>query len=214
VLRARRAGCVDQCRQVVGCELLAGFVEPRLLDLFAQLQQVGPAQHAVRLVGRPVDDHDLLQLREVAALRYDLLQLFAVLDDENLGIGMVQDVGAVTTQQRGVDADADATTDDDGDIGHHPLQTGLGQDRDPVALLHSKGEEPPAQADRGVAELGPGHIDPDVVLLVAEYGIAGAVPVILPEELVERAEFGRIAAHSLHRVGTHADSRSPVQRPP
>ena len=100
--------------------------------LVAERAQVVEADHPVP-VGGAVEDHDLLEVRELGLVRLELGDLVVVLGEHDGALGVGQDVGDVLGHRRGIDRRGGAARAHDGEVGEDPLDPGAGGDAD--ALL-------------------------------------------------------------------------------
>ena len=85
------------------------------------------------LAGAGHPDH-VLEQRQLVADRADLLQLLVVLDDDDLGVGVLEHVLALLGGVGLVDRDDDGADRERREVEVGPLGAGVGEDRDLVAL--------------------------------------------------------------------------------
>ena len=103
------------------------------------------------LAGHP--DH-VLEQRQPVPHRADLLQLFVVLDDDDLGVGVLEHVLALLGRVGLVDRDDGRPGRERGEVGVGPLGPGVGEDRDLVAGRDSEVDQPEREGLDGLADLG------------------------------------------------------------
>ena len=93
--------------------------------------EVVQGDHPV-VVRRSVEQHDLGQIRQLAALLGQLLELSVVLGEDDLRAGVGQDVGGVFGVGARVDGGRCGSGAQDRQVSQDPLQPGGRGDADPV----------------------------------------------------------------------------------
>ena len=97
----------------------------------------------------------------------DLRHLLVVLDDDHLGVGVLEHVAALLGGVGLVDRDDGRPGGQRGEVEVGPLGPGVGEDRDLVALLDRRGRSGRARASRTVSQhLGEGAGRPVAVLVL------------------------------------------------
>ncbi len=165
---AGRPRGVDQRGQIVRTDLTAPLLAHLLVDPFATGQELIPAEDVVFGITRTVEEDDLPQMGYLGAHLQDLVQLLLVLDEDHLGVAVVDDVGTVLGEVRGVDAYRDGTGAHDPEVAEDPLQPGLAENADAFALLDPQGDQRLRGPVYGLARLLPRNVDPRPFLLVLE----------------------------------------------
>ena len=171
---AGRAGGVDQRRELVGLD--GG---DRRLDGAGVLDEVLLAEVGERVQGDhpvavalAVDGDDLLDRGELAAPGGELGELGVVLDEDDLALGVAEDVRRVLLVRRGVDRGRGATGAHDREVGEDPLVAGARGDADPLLGLDPEREQSCGEVGDPVAGLLPGDRLPGVADRVAERLVA------------------------------------------
>ncbi len=169
--RPGRARGVDEGADVLGGDGGDALVEDGRVDLGALGGQLVGGED---VVGVADHHHHLLELRQPGADLADLLHLFLVLDDADLGVGVLEDVGAllgrvglVDRHDRGADRERRVV-----EVG--PLGAGVAEDRDAVAFLDAERDQAQGQRFDDLEDLLEAAVDPGVAVLVAHRGV-GAV---------------------------------------
>ena len=108
----------------------------------------GQVVHRDRVLAGAGHPHDVLQQRQLVADLADLLHLLVVLDDDDLGVGVLQHVLALLGRVGLVDRHDGGADRERGEVEVGPLGAGVGEDRDLVAL----GDAEVDQAERERAD--------------------------------------------------------------
>ena len=156
-----------------------------LVDLVGPGQEILPTDDAVGRIRLAVVDHDLTKIGQVGTNLEDLGQLLVVLHEDQLGVVVVDDVGAVRGQVGRVDSDRDRTRTDRPVVAKHPFQAGPAEDADPVALLGAERDQRLGDPVDPVTSLGPVDSDPLAALLDLERGSGRIRDADTLEQLVE-----------------------------
>ena len=112
-------------------------------------------------------DH-VLEQRQPVADRADLLQLLVVLDDDDLGVGVLEHVLALLGRVGLVDRDDVGAGRERGEVEVGPLGAGVAEDRDLVALLDAEVDQAERERADGLADLVEAAVDPLLAVLVAD----------------------------------------------
>ena len=119
------------------------------------------------LAGAGHPDH-LLELRQLVADLADLLQLLVVLDDDDLGVGVLEHVLALLGGVGLVDRDDDGADRERGEVEVGPLGAGVAEDRDLVALLDAEVDQAERERPDRLHDLAEAAVDPALAVLVAD----------------------------------------------
>ena len=171
------AGGVDQRGELVGLDRLdrgrhrAGVLDEELLAEVGELvQRDDPVT-----VARAVEGDDLADARDLALALVELGQLLVVLDEDDLALGVAQDVGRVLGVRRRVDGRGGAAGAHDRQVREDPLVARAGGDADPLLGLDAERQQARGQAGDPVARLLPGDGRPRLADGVAERLVAGVL---------------------------------------
>ena len=93
-----------------------------------------------------VEQHDLGEVGQLAALLGELLELGVVLGEDDFRAGVGQDVGGVLGVRAGVDGGGRRARTQDRQVGQDPLEPGGRGDTDPVLGLDTSDSSPAASA--------------------------------------------------------------------
>ena len=129
-----------------------------------------------------VEDDDLLQPRQALAHREHLVELLVVLDEDHLGArvrAQVLDLGGGVGR---VDAVRDAARRQHGEIGEHPFDDRVGEDRGGVAGREAQGEQAVADLAHRGRGARPGPFAPEAELLLPHEDAIGALRRRVPED--------------------------------
>ena len=147
------------------------------------------------IAGAGHPDH-LLELRQLVADLADLLQLLVVLDDHDLGVGVLEHVLALLGGVRLVDRDDDGADREGGEVEVGPLRAGVAENRDLVALLDAEVDEPESERPDRLHDLAEAAADPVLAVLVAD---RRGVPVHLRRARKKIRKGGGFRSPLLHR---------------
>ena len=150
--RPGRAGGVDVGRGVVLLERPGALVERGLGDLGGAGEEGLPGEHA-RVVGDrggALHEDDRDEARELVPLLPELVVLGSVLDDDDRGLGVVDDVLHLARRAGGVDAGRDAAGGDRREGADGPLGPVVAEQADALAGRQPEREHGPG----GLADLG------------------------------------------------------------
>ena len=76
--------------QIFRADLAADLLEPGVCNVAAHLEEALPAQDIGGRFVYLVEGHDVTKLRKPVAHGEDLLQLFAILDEDQFGIAVLE----------------------------------------------------------------------------------------------------------------------------
>jgi hypothetical protein len=147
--RAGGAGRVDDRRDVVGADRVEPLLQLGLGRLAGAGAEVGDGGRAAGVLHA----HDVLEPRQLAAHRLDLLELRGVLEDDRAGARVVDHVAALLGRVGVVDGNDDEAGGEQRGVGERPLGPCLAQQRDPVAGLQAERGEPAGELPHRRAEL-------------------------------------------------------------
>ena len=133
----------------------------------ALVGEVIQGDHPVVVRGS-VEQHDLGQIGQLAALLGELLELGVVLGEDDFRAGVGQDVGGVLGVRAGVDGGGRRARAQDRQVSQDPLQPGGRGDADPVLGLDTQRQQPGRQRLHPFGGLIPGDRGPVAVLGDAE----------------------------------------------
>jgi hypothetical protein len=193
--RAGGAGGVDEGADVLRGDRGVALVPDRGVDAGALRGQVLGRERVRVGAGH---QHDLLQVRQLRAHLLHLRQLFGVLDDHHLGVGVVEHVAALLGGVGLVDRDHGGADRERREVEVGPLGAGVAEDRDPVALGDAELGQAQRQRPHDLQDLGEAAADPLLAVLVAD-GRAVAVELGGPLQQV-RQRLG-IGPPTLHLGG-------------
>jgi hypothetical protein len=151
--------------------------------------------HRDRVLGAAGHHHHVLELRQAVAHRSHLLQLFCVLDDDDLGVGVLEDVAALLGGVGLVDRHHRGADRERGEIEVGPLRPRVAEDRDPVALLDSEGDEAEGERPHDLDDLGVAATQPLVAVLEPDRGF---LPVELRRSGQEIGDRARVRPSPRH----------------
>ena len=136
--RPGRARGVDEGADVGRGDRVDPLLEDRVVDLGAF-----PCELVRRedVVGSALHHHDLLEPRQAGADLTDLGQLLLVLDDDHLGVGVLEDVGALLGRVGLVDRHHGGADRERRVVEVGPLGMRVAQDRDAIAFLDPERDE-------------------------------------------------------------------------
>ena len=103
----------------------------------ALVGEVVQGDHPV-VVRVTVEQHDLGQIGQLAALLVEFLELTFVLGENDLGVGVGEDVGGVLGVRARVDGRRRRAGAQDRQVGQNPLEPGGRGDTDPVLGLDTE----------------------------------------------------------------------------
>jgi len=170
----------------------------------AERLELVEADHQLRCAGAgvgealPFHDDDPAQPRQPVARLEHLVALLLVLADDDLGVGMLEDVGDLDRRAGGIDADRDRAHQPGAELRQYPFDPVLRQHADVPALAQPGGAKAEADPDRTAVIVGPGQRLPDAVLLLPE-GDARRFVARLPGQGLRQRQLGGEAGHG----GTH-----------
>jgi hypothetical protein len=170
---------VDEDRQVFG----PARRHPRLQRVgvagrmrAAQLAQRVQAHHARVLEiaqALHVEHDDLVQEGQAAAHRQHLVELLFVFDEQHPGVRIGAQVHHLDRRVGRIDAVRDAAGAEHREVGEHPFDDGVRQDRRAVVRLEAERDQAVADLADGLRRLGPAPAAPQAELLLAhEDGVA------------------------------------------
>ena len=195
--RPGRARGVDEGADVVRGDRVDPLLEDRVVDFAALRCQLVHREHAVGVADH---HHHLLEMRQPGADLADLRQLFLVLDHDDLGVGVLEHVGAllgrvglVDRHHRGADRERRVV-----EVG--PLGAGVAEDRDAVAFLDAERDQAQGQRLDDLQHLLEAAIDPGVALFEA-HGRVRAIQLGGADQQVRQRL--RIGPPPLHRGGVY-----------
>ena len=143
-----------------------------------------------RVVAGAGHPHHLLEQRQLLAHGADLLQLLVVLDDDDLGVGVLQHVLALLGRVGLVDRHDGCARRESGEIEIGPLGPGVGEDRDLVALFDSKVDQAERKRTDHLQHLGKAAACPLAVLLEAHGGMVAIELCRKRQQVRQRDRFG------------------------
>ena len=148
---------VDERADVVGGDRL-----PALLPLGVRAARAGLDQliHRDCAAARALHPDHSLELGDPITYLVDLGELFIVLDDHRLGVGVLDDVLAFLGRVRLVDRDDGGAHAEGREVEVGPLGAGVREDRDLVALLDSELDQAECELPDDLADLPVGLRDP------------------------------------------------------
>ena len=149
--RPGRARGVDE-----GADVLRGDRLPARLPLggVAAGAAGGEVVERDRVLAGAGHPHHVLEQRQLVADRADLLQLLVVLDDDDLGVGVLEHVLALLGRVGLVDRDDGGAGRERGEVEVGPLGAGVGEDRDLVALGDAEVDQAEGERADDLADLG------------------------------------------------------------
>jgi hypothetical protein len=140
--RAGGPGGVDVAGAVVALDLAGAVVDGVGRGGVAAGQEVVPREdHRVALDVGAAHQHDVLEARQVVALLHDLGVLLAVLDEDDGGLGVVDDVLRLARRAGGVDAGRDGADGHGAEGEDHPLEPVEAEDAGGLAVQDAEGDE-------------------------------------------------------------------------
>ena len=150
---------------------------PALLPLGVGAARSGLDQllHRDRVAPRALHADHVLELRHPVANLVDLGELLVVLDDDRLGVGVLEDVLALVGRVRLVDRNHRRADAERREVEVGPLRAGVGEDRDLVALLDPELDQAERELADDLADLGVGLGDPLSRLVLVGDGLEVAV---------------------------------------
>ena len=169
---AGRAAGVDQRGDVLrGCRRTT-LLEHVVGDVGAEA-----AEHVDRVV---LERPHVLQLGEVAGLAglADPGEVVRALRHDRAGARVLEDPADLLGGGRLVDRHGDGAGEPDGVVEERPLVAGLGEERDAVADLDARGDQPLGDGLHLVEELGGGDVGPLVAGTPAEHHGVGEVAAV------------------------------------
>ena len=152
------AGGVDQGRELVGRDRLGRGPRRRRAARRAsppELGQVVERDDPVA-VGRAVEGHDLADVRQLGAVVGQLLELLVVLGEDDVALGVGEDVDGVLGVGARVDRGGRAGGAHHREVGQDPLVAGAGGDADALLGLDAQRDQAGGQRLDLVADLLPG----------------------------------------------------------
>ncbi len=129
-------------------------------QFFAEVVQLVERDHPVVVSGTAVDQDDLLDVAEFAAVLPQLGELCVVLGEDDAAAGVGDDVGDVPGGRGGIHRGGGGAGAHDGQVGEHPFVAGGGSQRHPLLGLHAEDDESGREVAHTVARLGPGDAGP------------------------------------------------------
>ncbi len=132
--------------------------------LGAELVEGGQGHHpvAVALVGLAVDQDHLVQRRRLRLVVAQLVDLAGVLGEDDLDVGVRDDVRDVRGHRGRVDRGGRGRGEDAGQVALDPFEPGTGGDAHPLLGLDAQGDQPGGAAADKVFGLLPGHGPPTI----------------------------------------------------
>ena len=116
--------------------------------------------HRDRVLAGPGHPHHVLEQRQLVADLADLLHLLVVLDDHDLGVGVLEHVLALLGGVGLVDRDDDRAGRERREVEVGPLGPGVGEDRDLVALLDPEVDQAEGERADASPHLVEAAVDP------------------------------------------------------
>jgi hypothetical protein len=123
--------------------------------VLAELLELVERDHPVP-VARAVEQHDLVEVRQLAPALLQLGELAVVLGEHHAALGVGQDVGDVLGDRRGVDGGGRRAGAHDREVGDDPLVARVGRDAHALLGLDAEGDEARREAGHLGAGLLPG----------------------------------------------------------
>ncbi len=129
-----------------------------------------------------VEHDDLLQVRRALAHGQDLVELLLVLDEQELGLAVVDQIFDLRRRVGRIDAGGNAGGAQHGEVAEQPFLVVVGQDGDAIARLQPERNQPHADGAGVGAVLAPGIGLPDAAILLAHGDLVGARLDAMPEQ--------------------------------
>jgi hypothetical protein len=178
---------VDQDRQVfglAGLDALHQCIGVQRVEFAAQFAQLRQAENTgvVQLVQAfHVEHDDLAQHRQLLAHLERLVELLVVFDEQHRGARVLAQVVHLAGRIGGVDAIGDTAAAEHRQVGQHPLDHGVGQDRGRLLRLEAQAHEAAGDLAHGLGGLLPGPAAPDAELFLAHPHVGSALLDGVPE---------------------------------
>ena len=201
---ARGPGRVDDDGRVVGAHgggqpgQRVGISRERGAARGLDLRERAHARMPVREQRARVHDQHRAHRRAVVQHRQRLVEVLLVLDDDDGGPAVLEEVAHLARRRGGIDAVGDRPQRLDGEIGDRPLGARIADDRHALAARHRVlAREAEGDGAHALGELTPRGLTPDAQLLGAKGDAGGATAGAIDEEARERGRAQRLEVHGV-----------------
>ena len=148
-----------------------------------------------RVVAGAGHPHHVLEQRQLVAHGADLLQLLVVLDDDDLGVGVLEHVLALLGRVGLVDRHDGGADRERGEVEVGPLGAGVGEDRDLVALGDAEVDQAEGELAHRLLDLDEAALDPPLAVLELDRRGAAVHLRGSRQQVRERGRFGSPLLH-------------------